>query len=113
MILSKEQREQANEAKELLSNIVNILSSGLIEVYIKTPRRKADWAHRGFITSIGTSFHVRKIRITVAYTEGVNVKLNGKKVFVPYTDMYNLEELNIIRILNPPTKKEENEQTSV
>lgn len=104
----KIQKDKA-EAVNLVHYITNLFSTGQIEVKVLRPRRKEGFARQGMLIGVRADFHTRTIWCTVAYGAGIDKKVNGKKVFVPYTDSYKINEIEPIKIVN--LKEEAEKQT--
>lgn len=101
------------EAQDVIAYIVNVLSSGSIEVRVKNPCRKTNYAKIARIVSIHTNFHLREIKVTIAYGQGKQIFIKGKKEFVPFTDTTYLSNLEILRIVQDKPKIEKDEQKNV
>ena len=103
--------EQKQEAENVLAYIVRLLSTGTLEVRIKTPCRKGKDPLRnpfavGRLTSVISNFHQQKIKVTVSYSEGKFIKINGKRTLVPLFDTMYIDNIEPIRIVEDKSKSD-------
>ncbi len=109
--IAKAEDKQKQEAENILSYIVRLLSTGTLEVRIKTPCRKGKDPLRnlfavGRLTSVMSNFHQQKIKVTVSYSEGKYIKINGKRTLVPLFDTMYIDNIEPIRIVEDKSKSD-------
>ena len=107
--IAKAEDKQKQEAENVLSYIVRLLSTGTLEVRVKNPCRRGKDLMRnpyavGRLTSIISSFHQQKIKVTVSYSEGKFIKINGKRTLVPLSDTMYINNIEPIRIVKDKSK---------